>query len=125
VEGSLSKDSPLAEAAEKLADAYSSLIERVDDPRNHGVLRGSMEEGIAASQSAVMLWPSGAPMNHGMSVDESCTNLTKIRSNLGKALRDVNMADPTAFIRLNHVLKPSIDYCLNIQEVQSDTIRLT
>jgi hypothetical protein len=122
MEARLPKD--LHEAAERLADAYSSLIQRVEDPGNHGVFRGSIEETIAASQSAVMLWPSGNPMNHATSVKESCANLTKIKSKLGEALRDVNMADPIAFVRLNHVLKPSIDYCLNIHEVQSETTSL-
>jgi hypothetical protein len=124
MEGNLSKDPPLVQAAEKLADAYSSLIRRVDDPGNHGLFRGSMEEAIAASQSAEMLRPSGIPLNHAKNVDQSCANLTKIRSDLGEALREVNIADPIAFFRLDHVLKPSIDYCLNIQEAQSETISL-
>jgi hypothetical protein len=124
MEGSLLKDPPLAEAAEKLADAYSSLIKRIDDPRNHGLFRGSMEEAIAASQSAAMLRPSGVPWNHAANVDNSCANLTEIKSDLIEALSDVNKADPIAFFRVNKVLEPSISYCLSFKDVQSETISL-
>jgi hypothetical protein len=114
----------LAEAAESLADAFGALIKRLENPQEHGFLRGTMEEAISLSQSAVMLGGDGKPIRHDESLISSHNGMEEDKKSAKSALKDLNSADSIAFSRVSRIIGEGLDYFFSLEEVQSQAIDL-